>query len=72
MEISVDCDDEFDELTSMDLGAVAGAGASIATSGSLSVSVDAVYNLGLSSISESDDVKNRAFSIMAGIRIPIG
>ena len=53
MEISVDCDDELDELTSMDLGAVGGAGASIATSGSLSVSVDAVYNLGLSSISES-------------------
>ena len=72
VEISVDCDDELDELTSMDLGAVAGAGASIATSGSLPVSVDVLYNLGLSSISESDDVKNRAFSIMAGIRVPIG
>ena len=31
-----------------------------------------LYNFGLSSIAESDDVKNRAFSILAGITFPIG
>ena len=72
LEISADCDDEFDDLKSMDLGAMAGAGLDIATSGSLSVSVDVLYNFGLSSISESDDVKNRAFSLLAGVRFPIG
>jgi len=71
-EISIDCDDEFDDLKSMDFGAMAGAGMDIATSGSMSVSVDILYNLGLSSISESDDVKNRAFSIVAGVAFPIG
>ena len=72
LEISVDCDDDFDDLKSMDFGAMAGAGMDIATSGSLSVSVDVLYSLGLSSISESDDVKNRAFSIVAGVAFPIG
>ena len=72
LEISVDCDDAFDELTSMDFGAMAGAGVDIATSGSLSLSVDVLYSLGLSSISESDNVKNRAFSLLAGVRLPIG
>ena len=72
VEISIDCDDDFDDLKSMDFGALAGAGIDIAASGSLSVSVDVLYGLGLSSISESDDVKNRAFSIMAGVAFPIG
>ena len=72
LEISIDCDDDFDDLKSMDFGAMAGAGMDIATSGSLSVSVDVLYSLGLSSISESDDVKNRAFSIVAGVAFPIG
>ena len=73
-EISADCDDEeYDgEVRTIDFGAVAGAGVDIATSGSLTVSLDVLYNLGLTSISESDDVKNRAFSILAGIAIPIG
>ena len=72
LEISVDCDDAFDDLKSMDLGAMAGAGLDIATSGSISVSVDVLYNLGLTSISESGNVKNRAFSLLAGVRLPIG
>ena len=63
---------KFDDLRSIDFGAMAGLGIDIATSGSLSVSLDVLYNLGLSSISESDDVKNRALSIMAGIRGPLG
>ena len=73
-EVSADCDDdEYDEeVKTIDLGVVAGAGLDFATSGSLTVSLDVLYNLGLSSISESDDVKNRAFSILAGIAIPIG
>ena len=73
IEISVDCDDaEFADLKTIDFGAVAGAGLDIATPGSLSVSLDVLYNFGLTSISESDDVKNRAFSILAGITFPIG
>ena len=51
---------------------MAGAGIDIATSGSLSVSLDLLDNFGLSSISESDNVKNRAFSILAGVTFPIG
>ena len=51
---------------------MAGAGLDIATSGSLSVSLDFLYNLGLVSVFELDDTKNRAFSILAGITIPIG
>ena len=73
-ELSVDCDDEEfgDEIKTMDFGAVAGAGLDIPTSGSLTVSLDVLYNLGLSSISETTDVKNRAFSVLAGITFPIG
>ena len=74
VQISLDCDSaEFDEeIEKIDLGAVAGAGLDIATSGSLSVSLDLLYNLGLVSVFELDDTKNRAFSILAGITIPIG
>ena len=74
VRVSLDCDSaEFDEeVKTIDLGAVAGAGLDIATSGSLSVSLDLLYNLGLVSIFELDDTKNRAFSILAGITIPIG
>ena len=72
-EISTDCDNEafFEDLKTDDFGAMAGAGLDIATSESLSVSLDLLYNFGLSSISESDDVKNRAFSILAGVTFPI-
>ena len=72
-EISGDCDEFGDlDVKSMDFGAMAGAGIDIATSGSLSVSLDLLYNFGLSSISESEDTKNRAFSILAGVTFPIG
>ena len=70
-DISGDCDEDPD-AKSMDFGAMAGAGIDIATSGSLSVSLDLLYNFGLSSISESADTKNRAFSILAGVTFPIG
>ena len=70
---SGDCDEFGDPgAKSMDFGAMAGAGIDIATSGSLSVSLDLLYNFGLSSISESEDTKNRAFSILAGVTFPIG
>ena len=74
VRVSLDCDSaEFDEeVKTIDIGAVAGAGLDIATSGSLSVSLDLLYNLGLLSIFDFDDTKNRAFSILAGITIPIG
>ena len=63
---------KFDDLKSTDFGAMAGPGIDIATSGSISVPLDVLYNLGPSSNPESGDVKNRAFSIMAGIGGPLG
>ena len=74
VQISLDCDSaEFDEeIKRIDVGAVAGAGLDIATPGSVSVSLDVLYNLGLVSVFELGDTKNRAFSILAGITIPIG
>ena len=67
-EISVDCDDERD-LKKIDFGAMAGAGIDIATSGSLSVSLDLLYNFGLSSISEAD-VKNPRVFDSSGRHVP--
>ena len=72
LDLSVDCDDQFDDLKSIDLGAMAGAGLDAVISESLSISVDLFYSLGLSSISESDDVKNRSLSFVAGVAFPIG
>ena len=67
-ETTIECDEQFDDL---DFGAMGGAGIDIAGSGSLSVSLDVVYNLGLTSIDWVDST-NRAFSILAGITFPIG
>lgn len=74
VSISSDCDDDesFEGLKAMDFGAVAGAGLDIRATGSLSVSLDVFYNLGLLSIDSVDDLKTRAFSLLAGITFPIG
>ena len=80
--VSFDCDDptlqDLDvelETKSVDFGAMAGAGLSIGTAGPISFTLDVFYTLGLASIddsSEGADVKNRAWSLLAGIELPIG
>ncbi len=73
--VSVSCADADAPIKSIDIGGMAGAGLEIATSGSLSVTLDAFFNLGFSSIDDStvgDDIKNRAWSILAGVAFPIG
>jgi hypothetical protein len=60
---------------SVDVGGMVGAGVEIATGGSLSLTVDAFFNTGLIALDESpvqNDVKNRAWSILAGVTLPIG
>ena len=60
---------------SIDFGGIVGAGLDIGTSGSASLTLDVTYNIGLTSIDDSgddDDVKNRAWSLVAGIAFPVG
>lgn len=73
--VTVDCSDFGAPVKSIDIGAMGGAGLSIATGESLAVTLDVLYDLGLSTIDDSsnpDDVKNRAWSIVAGVSFPIG
>jgi len=73
--VTVDCADVGAEVKSIDIGGMAGAGLDIHTSGPLSITLDVAYNLGLSSIDDSSDgadVKNRAWSFLAGVVFPIG
>lgn len=73
--MNVDCADFGVPVKSIDIGAMGGAGLSIATGGSLAVTLDVLYNLGLTTIddtSDEDDVKNRAWSIVAGVSFPVG
>lgn len=75
MTVTVDCSDFGAPVKSIDIGAMGGAGLSIATGESLAVTLDVLYDLGLSTIDDSsnpDDVKNRAWSIVAGVSFPIG
>lgn len=58
---------------SLDFGAVGGVGVDIEVSDTLILVVDVVYNFGLFSIDKAgSDIKNRAFTIQAGIGFPIG
>lgn len=71
--LSADCQNEIQDMKETDFGAMAGAGLDIATSGSLSVTLDVLYNLGLTSIAKSiGGIKNRSFSVVAGIAFPVG
>lgn len=76
-DVSIDCDDpEVDvELKSIDFGAMVGAGLDIAVSDAASLVLQGFYNFGLTSIDDSSDpdsVKNRAFSILAGLSFTLG
>lgn len=73
--VTVACNAFGSPVKSIDVGAMGGAGLSIATGGSLAVTIDVVYDLGQSTIDDSgnpDDVKNRAWSILAGVSFPVG
>ena len=69
---SVDCGDEI-ELETVDISIRAGAGVNIPVSSAFSVSLDAVYDLGMRDYDkEGGDSKNRGFAITAGVSLPIG
>lgn len=68
--ISVDCDETDLELNT-DISIMAGAGVSIPLSSSFSLSLDAVYDLGMTEIAEDSDSKNRGFLFTAGVRLPL-
>lgn len=73
--VTVKCSDGDIMLKSTDFGAVAGAGLDIGTPGPLTLTLDVAYTIGLTSIDDSTDpgdVKNRAWSIVAGAAFPIG
>lgn len=73
--VSGDCADFGAPIKSVDIGAMGGAGLSMSTGGAMSITLDVFYNLGLSTIDDSadaDDVKNRAWSILGGVSIPVG
>ncbi len=74
--VELDCDDpSIDlDLKSFDVGAMVGAGLDIGLTESISLHLDAFYNFGFTKIDDSgvdDDVKNRAFSILAGLSFPL-
>ncbi len=75
--VELECDDPLlgvDEK-SFELGAMVGAGLDIALTESVSLVLDVFYNFGFTKIDDSgvdDDVKNRAFSILAGLSFPVG
>ena len=61
-------------VQSLDFGAMGGAGVDIATSESFRVTFDVLYNLGVRSIDDSpssEDVRNRSWSFLAGVAVPI-
>jgi len=73
--ITISCSEADIPAKSIDIGGVAGAGLDIATSGPISVTLDVLFNFGLTSIDDSgspSDIKNRAWSLLAGVDFPIG
>ena len=75
--VEIDCDDPSIglEVKSFEVGAMVGAGLDIGLTESVSLVLDGFYNLGLTKVDDSgvdDDVKNRAFSILAGVSFSVG
>jgi hypothetical protein len=71
-EVGVDCGRLGIDTKSFDLGAAAGFGVDVQATERVTLTVDLLYNLGLVSVEDGFDVKNRAFTIQAGLGIPIG
>lgn len=71
---SFDCEDEGLEAASIDVGLMAGAGVSYAVSGPMAVTLEILYNFGLTNVDAGDDpldVANRAWAFLLGIEFPI-
>ena len=70
-----DCDEEDGlERSSLDLALMGGGGLEVGLPGSLSLTLDALYSLGLTDIdkSEDDSVKNRVLTVRVGVAFPLG
>jgi hypothetical protein len=62
-----------DQVKSVDVGGVVGAGFAFPT-GLVNLQVDVRYTVGLSNVNDTDldfDIKNRSFSVLAGVGIPL-
>ncbi len=74
--VELDCDDPTInlDLKDFEVGAMVGAGLNIGLTQSISLVLDVFYNFGITKVDDSgvdDDVKNRAFSILAGLSFPL-
>lgn len=73
---SADCSEADIETKTFDFGLVGGFGLDFGVSETLDLTLDVFYTLGLVSVDDTapdpGDVKNRAFTIRAGLAIPIG
>lgn len=61
-------------VKSFDVGGMGGAGVTMATSGRIAVTLDVLYSIGFLTIddsSASDDVRNRAWSFVGGVTVPL-
>jgi hypothetical protein len=75
VKVSVDCDQLAQlgvDLVKTDVGAMGGLGLDIATHADVKVFVDALYTFGLRSIESGTHTKNRAFTLQAGLGVPLG
>ena len=75
--VSGDCDDDdVDlELNTVDISIMVGAGVNIPISSAFSVSLEAVYDLGITDFSPEDGnkgSKNKNFGVAAGVSLPLG
>ena len=75
--VSGDCDDDdiSMDLNTVDLSIMVGAGVNIPITSAFSVSLEAVYDLGITDFSPEDGnkgSKNKSFGITAGVSLPLG
>lgn len=56
----------------VDFGFVGGLGMGYDVGENTALSLEVLYNLGISSINDDDDTRNRAFMIRAGVEFPLG
>lgn len=71
-DLSVSCDRLNLDTKTFDIGVAGGLGLDMQATERATVTLDVLYNLGLASIEDGVDVKNRAWTIQAGIGVPIG
>ena len=74
VSVDLDCDEAEIELSSIDFGGVVGAGVGFEL-GPGQFLLSARYSIGFMTIDDSsdeDDIKNRAFSFLAGYSFPLG